>query len=244
MVSCAGKVTCSTSLTSTWESQWRMISIPQIIMLRELWTLVTTLFGIEFWWLTSSLKTTLLFRSPRASESRSVVTKLEGNRPWEQEKGVNEVYQYQSSNTSPLWFDPFHQLGSPSSKITTISPAWKMFAVLVVSCHFPYLKSEFIVLGSLEVIQCPSFLLLLAWQCWCSSTGNWIRPKARSKVALVSIWLECCSMHGILHSKGITSDKFWVIENLRARYPRLSNGYRAPLPFDAEEDEALLEPWK
>ena len=42
-------------------------------------------------YLTSSLKTTLLFRSPRASESRSVVTKFEGNRPCAEDRYTDAV---------------------------------------------------------------------------------------------------------------------------------------------------------
>merc|ERR1719188_1830493 len=57
---------------------------------------------------TSSLNTTLLFLSPEPAPFMSMVTKLEGNNP------------------SPLWLDPFHQLGSASSRIITISPALKV----------------------------------------------------------------------------------------------------------------------
>ena len=97
---------------------------------------------------TSSLKTTLLFRSPRASESRSVVTKLEGKRPCE--KITNG--QRKLSNTSPLWFDPFHQFGSPSSKITTISPAWSR---IVVFESFAY-KMSLNVFSTLKVSSLSS----------------------------------------------------------------------------------------
>ena len=69
-----------------------------------------------------------------------------------------------------------------------------------------HLKSEFVVLRSLKVVKRASPFLFLAWQCWCSSSGNRIWPKARPEIISEYFWNKLPVWRVIV----VSNDGLWI----------------------------------